>query len=264
MGKGKLADLVSTIFENGSQEFLESELFKTATTELGMHIVEEGTAIAIGTALAAITPRLNSIRLTYLEKRFERNVKQAIYVLSKRIDDLDSRLNALPAELQSKFRNQYLDWILDNICNEKQEEKITYHINGYINSMEDDTTDDIMLLFLETLNQLTVLDIDVLKMYSYDYDENWQSVCERRGISYDQLNMVKAKLERFGLLYSNNDDRRDENLDMVASYLEKRVKEENKKNARIDKINLGRLKKVNRSESYSITRLGRDFLKKIG
>lgn len=264
MAKGRLEDFFSAVSENSMQDFLESDLAKTAATELGKHIVEEGTALAIGSAFAAIAPRLNGMRLTYKENRFERNIKEAISVIDKKIDELDNKINSLSEEMQERFRGLYVEWILDNLYEEKQTEKVPYQIQGFINMMNMDTTDDIMLIFLETLNQLTVLDIDVLKMYSHEYEENWQNVCEKRGISYEQMDMIKAKLERHGLLYSNNDDQRDANTDLVVDYLEKRVKEENKKNGNPSKISLGKTKKVKRSESYSITKLGRDFLKKIG
>ena len=264
MAKGRLEDLIGAVSENGAKDLLESDLAKTAAVELGKHIVEEGTALAIGSAFAAIAPRLNGIRLTYKENRFERNIKEAISVLDKRIDELDNHITSLSDEMQEKFRGLYVEWILDNLYEEKQIEKVPYQIQGFINMMNMDTTDDIMLIFLETLNQLTVLDIDVLKMYSRDYEENWRNVCEKRGISYEQMDMIKAKLERHGLLYSNNDDQRDANIDLVVEYLDKRVKEENKKNGNPSKIRLGKTKKVKKSESYSITKLGRDFLKKIG
>lgn len=261
--KGKLEDLLSAFFEQGNQAVLESEFAKDATIELGKHVVGEATAIAIGSAFAAISPRLNGIRLNYKEKQFERNIKKAISVLNNKIEELDFKYSLLSEELQEKFRGIYVEWILDNLYNERQIEKIPCQITGYINMMEVDTTDDIMLIFIETLNQLTMLDIDVLKIYSRDYNENWQSVCDKRGISYEQLDMVKAKLERHGLLYSNNDDQRDSNIDIVADYIGKRVKEESKRNGSPEKVKLGRIKKIQKSESYSITKLGRDFLKKI-
>ena len=152
MGKARLEDFIVTIFENETQDFLESDLAKTVTTELGKHVVEEGTAIAIGSFFSAIAPRLNSIRLTYREKRFERNIMQALAVINKRIDDLDRRYNSLSDELQEKFRGLYVEWIMDNLYSEKQSEKVSYQIAGFINMMEPDTTDDIMLIFMETLN----------------------------------------------------------------------------------------------------------------
>ncbi|SHH92978.1 hypothetical protein SAMN02745229_01202 [Butyrivibrio fibrisolvens DSM 3071] len=263
MAKGRLKDLISAVSENGVKDLLESDAAKTVAVELGKHIVEEETALVIGSVFAAIAPRLNGIRITYKEKRFERNVAEAISIVNKKIDEIDNKINALSEVMQDKFSGKYIEWILDNLYEEKQTEKVPYHVQGFINMMNMDTTDDIMMIFLETLNQLTVLDIDVLKMYSHEYEENWQNVLEKRGISYEQMDMIKAKLERLGLLYSNNDDQRDTNTDLIADYLEKRVKEENKRNGNPSKIKLGKIKKVSRSESYSITKLGREFLRNI-
>ena len=67
MAKGRLEDLIGAVSKNGAQDLLESDLAKTAVVELGKHVVEEGTALAIGSVFAAIAPRLNGIRLTYKE-----------------------------------------------------------------------------------------------------------------------------------------------------------------------------------------------------
>lgn len=263
MAKGQVKDLLSSIWDDCGQALLESDLSKEAITELGGLVVEEGTAIAIGSIFAAIMPRVNGIRLTFQQKQFERNIKAAVSEISQKIDYLDQKVNELDESILEKFRGMYVEWILDNLYEEKQTEKVKYHINGYINMMENSTTDDLMLIFMETLNQLTSLDIDVLKLYSLESDENYLDLCKKRNISFEQLEMIKQKLERNGLLYSKNDDQRDSNIDILVDYIDKRTKEENKKNGKPFGVKLGKITKVKRAESYSITKLGRDFLARI-
>ena len=261
MAKGMLKDFLGAAWEDGGQALLDSDLAQEAITELGSLFVEEGTALTIGAIFAGLMPRANGIRLAYQQKRFERNIKEAVLTLNAKVDLIDQKVQNLESEIYEKFRGLYVEWMLDNLYEEKQIEKVKYHINGYINMMENSTTDDIMLLFMENLNQLTNLDIDVLRMYVSD--DNYIGVCKRHGIEYDQLELVKEKLERHGLLYSKNDDQRDKNIDILVDYIDKRVKEENKKNGDFRKVKPGKITKVKKSESYSITRLGRDFLERV-
>jgi hypothetical protein len=264
MSDGKIKDFLISVYDESGQILLGSESAKEVVAEFGEIVVSEGVAQTIGALFTAIAPRINGVVLRYQEKRFERNITAMVKTLMGRVDELESRFSVLSEEVQEKYRGLYVEWFMDNIIEEKQTEKVNYHTNGFINMMEDDTTDGIMLMFMETMNQLTLIDIDVLKIYSREYDENWETVCEKRGITVEQLNMIKAKLVRNGLLLSNNDNQREENIDILVEYIDKRVKEEKKKNGDVGKVRLGNVKKVQSSSSYRITKLGRDLLKKIG
>lgn len=261
MAKGQIKDFLGAIWDDGSQALLESDIVGSLIDELGSLVVEEGTALAIGAIFAGLAPRINGVRLAYQQKRFERNIKEAVSCLNAKINLIDQKVENLDVEITEKFRGLYVEWLLENLHDEKQIEKVQYHINGYVNMMENSTTDDIMLMFMESLNQLTNLDINVLKMYVSS--ENYTDVCKRHGIDYVQLTLIREKLERHGLLYSKNNDQRDSNIDLLATYIEKRVAEENKKNGDCRKIRLGKIQKVNRMESYYITKLGREFLERI-
>lgn len=174
---------------------------------------------------------------------------------------MENNYELLSEELQEKFRGLYVEWFLDNLYSERQPSKVACHVNGYINMMSNETNDDIMIMFFDTLNQLTQLDIDVLKLYGTDANENAWNLIERYGIESDQLQIIKEKLVRFGLVYSKRDDLRDENIDAVVKYLFA-VEAESKK--KVPKsVKMKNITKPKSSESYSITRLGRDFLMKI-
>lgn len=262
MSNGKIKDLLLATIEEVEKAGLESDLLQESVMALGDIALSEGTSLFFSTVFAAIAPRANGIRLNYQEKRFERNVKEALQKLIGKIDLIDEKMNLLERDMQEKFRGIYTEWLLDNMYAERQPEKLIYHVNGFINMMKPSATDDIMLYFMDTLNQLTIIDIDVLKMYASK--DTMPALMERHGIDYDQLKMIKAKLERNGLLDCDNDEQRDENIDIIVDYLNKRVKEENKKNGSPEKVKMGRTKKVSRSESYRISRLGLDFLQCIG
>ncbi len=73
--------------------------------------------------------------------------------------------------------------------------------------------------------------------------------------------VIKEKLERLGLIYSRNDEQRDSNIDAIVDYLNKVDKEQKKSKPK--GVRLPNIKKPNRSTSYAITPLGRDYLRVI-
>lgn len=261
MGNRKVKDLLSAVGEEGLQTVLESEYIPEIVTAVSEVVTTEGTSLLLGSILGAALPRLNGVRLNYLEKRFERNVESALGYMLDKISNLETNYEFLNEEIQEKFRGLYVEWFMDNLLSEKQPEKIESHVNGYINMMTSDVNDNVMLMFMETLNQLTQLDIDVLKLYKISPDENAWGLMERYGLQTGQLSVIKEKLVRFGLIYSKQDDLRDDNIDAMAKYLLAFEAESNKKNPKT--IKMKDVKKPKTSESYSITPLGRSFLLKI-
>ena len=60
--------------------------------------------------------------------------------------------------------------------------------------MTNDANDNLMLMFFDTMNQLTQLDIDVLKMYSLDAQENIYELSNRYHLDPVQIGVIKEKL----------------------------------------------------------------------
>lgn len=113
-------------------------------------------------------------------------------------------------------------------------------------------------MFFSTLSQLSDLDIRILKLYSADSLETFQSAIEDLKLSYEQLRLVKEKLERFGLLQSKNEEIHENNLELIVKYLQTLEKEKKKSKPR--EIPLPKMKKVTNTDSYKITTLGKNFL----
>lgn len=157
----------------------------------------------------------------------------------------------------------YVEMLLDNVVDERQEEKIKWNVNGFINLMTDDSNENIMQIFFDTLNELTILDVDVLRMFKAYADIDWHDIVEKYGINFDQLKLVKEKLVRLGLLIRKNDEARDINIDEIAVFLQKLEKELKKKNPQSVKLS-NKVKKISGTESYKITPLGTAFLTSIG
>lgn len=261
MEKGKVKDFLSSAKEEGFQAVLESDCVPEVVSALANAVTTEGTSLLLGSVIGAAAPRINSVRMNYLQKRFENRVETALQMMQNKITAIENRYAALSDELQEKFRGLYVEWFLDNLNTERQPEKVEYHVNGYINMMSNNANDDIMIMFFDTLNQLTQLDIDVLKLYSINPDETGWNLMERYGIRPEQMQIIKEKLVRFGLIYSRKDDLRDDNIDAVVKYLFALEAENKKKSPK--PVKMKDIKKPKSNETYSITGLGRDFLSTI-
>ena len=107
------------------------------------------------------------------------------------------------------------------------------------------------------------LDIRILKVYSNleTYGESIVSICNELNLELNQIRFIKEKLERFGLLQSRNEEINDDNLKKIIEYLEQVEKKSNKKS--LDDVKVPNLKKVNGTDSYRITPLGKNYLTMI-
>lgn len=92
--------------------------------------------------------------------------------------------------------------------------------------------------------------------------ESIVSICDELDLELNQIQFIKEKLERFGLLQSRHEEMNENNLDAIVKYLEKVKKENRKKNP--DDVNVPSLKRVSGTDSYRITSLGRHYLTLIG
>ncbi len=258
----QITDLVSAVKEEGISATLESDSFKAAMVEAASQLVSGPVAPMVASIIGAAAPRVNSVILTYKQNRFERNIIRLLEELSARVTDLESNYDSLSEEMQEKYRGIYVEMLLDNVVDERQEEKVRWNINGFVNTMTNESNENVMQIFFDTLGELTVLDIDTLRMYETVSEVNWHDIEQKYGIDSERLKMVKEKLVRLGLLYRKNDKLRDNNLDEIVEYLKKVEADSKKKNSQGVKLP-NRIKKIGGTETYKITLLGNEFLKSI-
>ena len=214
--------------------------------------------------VGSVLPVANNVLLSYKQHRLERNVLNALKNIQTRQTELEYRMNNL-FENNSVFIEQITEALLDNIVDEIQEKLVEYNVNGYINLLKSDHANiDLGLMFFKTMSQLNDLDIRILKVYSNlgTEGESIVSICNELDLELNQIQFIKEKLERFGLLQSRNEEINENNLEMIVNYLEK-VKKENRKRNPND-IKVPSLKRVSASDSYRITPLGRHYLTMIG
>ena len=190
-------------------------------------------------------------------------MKRLINELTARVDSLENNFVNLNADMQEQYRGTYIEMLLDNVVNERQEDKIKWSTNGFVNMMTNEANENIMQFFFNTLSDLTVIDVDTLRMYSASAEIDWQDIQQKYGIDSDRLKLVKEKLVRLGLLYRRNDQLRDDNLDAIVDYLKKRDADSKKKKPQGVRLP-NTIKKIGNNETYRISTLGYGFLKSIG
>ena len=260
-------DLVGSGLEVGASVFLENlpELSTEVAGIMGNEALGATIQSLAGGVLGAVAPAFLGIKLSFQQKRFERNMVKMVSSINKNHDIMAQRLDNLEAEVRQKFIDgPYRDVLLDNIISENQEQKVQDNINGFINLMGvENPNDDIVFTFFHTLSQMNELDIRVLRLYrpTFDMDEsheNFLDVMREERIDEMQYNFIREKLCRLGMLHSKNEERRDENLDILGKTLNELIKQLYSKKPK--EVKAPRLNRITRTESYRITFLGRQYL----
>ena len=261
-------DFTGASLEVGASMFLEN--LPTLGAEVAGIIGNEAFSTVIqtlaGGVLGAIAPAFLGVKMSFQQKRFERNMVKMVSFICQKQAVIEERLNHLEPDVRQKFINgPYRDVLLDNIISENQEQKVQDNINGYINLMGiENPNDDIVFTFFHTLSELNELDIRILKLYRpfFEKDEESQEsvidVLEDENIDSLQYDFIREKLCRLGMLHSKNEEKRDENLEVLGKTLTELIKQLSSKKPK--EVKAPKIKKISRTESYRITTLGRQYL----
>jgi hypothetical protein len=207
----------------------------------------------------SVVPGVTSAMLAYKQKRSERMVEEFMLETKKRLNELEDNLTKLDEERIKEFKNKYFGLVLDYVVEAKQEEKIKYIVNGFINLADmENLQEDVILIFYDILDELNILDIRVLKLYDYfSKKESYSDIIEDVGIDYEQYALIRNKLERLELIENRAQSQYEEmfkNVANIGEYLSK-VDKGKKANLKFKKP-----KTIN-SKSYQLTKLGRKFLR---
>lgn len=263
MDQCKLEDLMDATKEEVGKELVE-KLLPAVIQEAGSFLFDKGVGMLACEMVVSVLPVANNVLLSYKQHRLERNVLNALKIVQNRQTELENRMSNL-FENNPVFIEQITEALLDNIVDEIQEKLVEYNVNGYINLLKSDHTNiDLGLMFFKTMSQLNDLDIRILKVYSNlgTEGESIVSICNELDLEPNQIQFIKEKLERFGLLQSRHEEMNDDNLDNIVKYLEKVKRENRKKNP--NDVKVPNLKRVSGTDSYRITSLGRHYLTMIG
>lgn len=261
-------DLTGATLEVGASMFLENlpELGVEVAEIIGNEAFNTVIQTLTGGLLGAVAPAFLGVKLSFQQKRFERNMIEMVNSIKQKQGIIEQRLNLLEPDVRQKFIDgPYRDVLLDNIISENQEQKVQDNINGYINLMGvENPNDDIVFTFFNTLSQMNELDIRVLRLYRPTWEtvddehENFMDIMKEEGIDQSQYNFIRDKLYRLGMLESKNAECRDDNLDILGKTVTELIKQLYSKKPK--EVKVPKLNKINKSESYHITQLGRQYL----
>lgn len=257
MDQYKLEDLMDVTKEEVGKEVVE-KLLPAVIQEAGSFLFDKGVGMLACEIVGSVLPVTNNVLLSYKQHRLERNVLNALKIVQTRQTELEYRMNEL-LENNPLYTRQITEALLDNIVDEIQEKLVEYNVNGYINLLKSDHTNiDLGLMFFKTMSQLNDLDIRILKVYSNlgTEGESIVSICNELDLELNQIQFIKEKLERFGLLQSRHEEMNENNLDAIVKYLEKVKKKGD--------VKVPSLRRVRGTDSYRITSLGRHYLTMIG
>lgn len=261
-------DLTGSALEVGASMFLEN------LPDLGMEIAEiignDAVSTTIqslaGGVLGAVAPAFLGIKLSYQQRRFERNMVKMVESIKRKQDLISQRLDILVPEVRQKFIDgPYRDVLLDNIISENQDQKVQDNINAYINLMGiENPNDEVVFSFFHTLSQMNELDIRVLRLYRPVFEvneaehESYVDVMREANIDEMQYNFIREKLCRLGMIDSKNEEKRDENLEILGQTLIELIKQIYSKKPK--EVKVPKLNRIYKTESYQITTLGRQYL----
>lgn len=161
-----------------------------------------------------------------------------------------------------EFRDKYFGLVSNYVLDEVQEEKIKYITNGFINlSQVSHIKEDFVLTYYDTLKDLRIIDIDILKLYYESYNPFTESgktlndIFKEYNIDYDQYDAIREKLARLGVLTTKREKKIDDlynNILNMQDYLEKISKGK--------KANLKSFKRIDKKDSFQISKFGREFI----
>lgn len=233
MDQYKFKDLMDVTKEEVEKAAIDN-LLPAFVQDVGSFLFDKGVGMLACEIVGSVIPLANDVFLAYKQHRLERNASIVIKDILSRQTELENRMNGLVANYL-EFIAKITQALLDNIVGEIQEKMVEYNVNGYINVLKSDSTNnDLGLIFFKTLSQLNDLDIRILNSYSNlgDDGESIVSICNEFNLKLNQIRFVKEKLERFGLLQSRNEKINGDNLEAIVKYLEKNKKRETKKESK--------------------------------
>lgn len=252
--------LIDSLLDVGTN--MGAELLKDSVTNMASELMID--------TVSSLIPGVGGAISSYKRIRTEKNLKTLIFHLKENNDELIANLRKQTEENREKL-DSLLQFILEKVIDEYQEEKIEYMVNGYIYLTDHaEITSDFVMHYYDVLKQLRMVDISVLRLYyknRYFFDggedrETFSDVMERHGMSYDQYNSVRESLRRIGLLELQVKDDIDDDMtkledgvNQIVKYIEHINRNKKTRAPKISKIKI----KQRSKENIKLSRFGNDF-----
>lgn len=249
--RGPMLDVVSDLFVPEIAE------------EIARNFVPAVVAGVVGEVAGSLIPGVGSMIMSYKQAQFERNIERMVSELMKRMDEFNQYFAELDDEIALQVKKQYFGIMADHAVSATQEEKIEFIVNGYINLVKDGhPQEDVVMMYYDTLDELTLLDIRMLKLKMLHLNDDRDSIIQvwqDYNIDQSQTNLINKKLSRLGLIESHKENEYEKLFDSVYNIID--YLEKDAKGARNNRLKVNHLTKSN---SNVLTPYGRRFLKFFG
>lgn len=248
--KGPVLDIVSDL------------IVPDVATDLVGHVATEAIATTVGELAGVFIPGVGNMILSYKQRRFERNIEILVSELIERQNEFNEYFSKLDDKIAREVKNIYMGIVSDHTIEVTQEEKIKYIVNGYVNLTKDGhPQEDVVMMYYDTLDELSLLDIRVLKLYTQSLsssEDNIYNVMDDYEFDNSQIDLIKEKISRLGLIENKREGEYNklfENVKNVMDYLDKAQKG--------TKNNKFKIQKMTNLKSNELTSYGRKFLRFI-
>ncbi|WP_145148607.1 hypothetical protein [Paenibacillus xylanexedens] len=164
-------------------------------------------------------PGVTTTLISYRQKRSENMVRRFLVEIENRHTEIEQRLATLEREYIEQFKEKYWPIIMDHIYDNKQEEKISIIVCGFISLLSEVEYDvNVVNNYFDVLANLNILDIRVLNELrnehtinnTLDTDPNiirsqtnafiFLDMVEKTSIKKSDLSYILAKLEKSSLI----------------------------------------------------------------
>lgn len=225
---------------------------------------------ALGGLAIEMAPFIGRMASSYLTNKKIKNEHKFIIEIAKRVEELEKNMANKTTE-QKVILDELGAYAYEKSIQTNQQEKISYIVNGFINMTKiDAVSEDIAYIYYDTLEQLTLLDISVLKLYGkyyFDMDSasDYSEILQEFGIELYQYNAIRKNLQRMSLLVDSEEEKFEKHFkDFVKVFNDNMKLLSTFKNLKkFDVKQFGKLKDIKEyrsRESLKISKFGKDFL----
>ena len=225
----------------------------------------------VGSAMVDLVPVVGKVAANHYMRKRIKNTETLMSELNQRMVEIETALKTKTPE-EKEVLDDLMAYVYEQAMETQQKDKISYMVNGFTNltKVEQPST-DITYIYYDTLSQLTVLDISVLKLYGRFYVEvdsatNYSEVLEEFGIEYHQYDAVRKNLQRMSLLEDAEEESFDKHFKDFVKVFNQNMKilTSLKNLSKFNPRDFGRLKNIKEyrpREQLRISKFGREFLR---
>ncbi|TQS74286.1 hypothetical protein DX933_13250 [Ornithinibacillus gellani] len=261
---GKFKDGVKSISGLGINTFLD--VASSYASKEAKEQVEHFAVEIAADAGASLIPGISGAVSSYKRMQFEKNINRIIEELKACINDIQNNFQSKTDKQQEQI-DKLFGYVLEYALNEPQEDKIEFLINGFVKiTMHDYITEDFVLTYYDVMEELRLVDISVLRIYSQNLyigqgSETFHDVMEKHGLSYEQYDSVRNNLLRLGLLTTKKEVQTLGDLETLFKSISEIHKFLNIAFGKTKK-RLPSLKdpKMKSKDQFQISKFGRDFI----